>query len=320
MAAKDEKPKEEKPKAKDEKSSAAKARWHTQLAGRLAQYRLPLMIGTIVLFIGGVIGLWRKFGGEIESQRADKYLVTLAGLEVTPQPAWIPTDIRGEVYQDAGWEQKRPSILETDLTVRIAQAFEQHTWVAKMSRVTKHHPARVVVDLQYRRPVAMVEVDYQGQSGLLPIDSLGVLLPPEDFQAEAAVKFPRITVDYSGPEGSVGTPWGDARVAGGAAIAGLLVDNWEALGLYRIVALAGTAGASTDAPQYELHTRSGSRVLWGHAPEAETTGEAKALLKCQQLAAYVQQNGSLAAQEEPVVVDIRQQHEVSVRPEDSTRR
>jgi hypothetical protein len=306
-------------KAKDDKAKA-KPRWQVQLAQRFSQYRVPLMIGTIVLFVAGAIGLWRKVGSEIESQRADKYLVALAGLEVTPQPAWIPTDIRGEVYQDAGWQQKRPSILEPDLTVRVAQAFEQHTWVAKVTRVTKHHPARVVVELQYRRPVAMVEVDYQGQSGLLPIDSLGVLLPPEDFKAEAAVKFPRITVDYSGPEGSIGTPWGDARVVGGAAIAGLLIDNWEALGLYRIVALTRSAGTTSDAPQYELHTRGGSRVLWGHAPEAETTGEAKAVLKCQQLAAYVQQNGSLAALKKAVVIDVRQQQEVSVRPEDSTRR
>jgi hypothetical protein len=310
--------------AKDDKSKAEKSpekpRWQTQLAANLAQYRIPLMIGTIVVFIGGAIGLWRKFGGEIESQHSEKFLVARDGLQVTPQPTWIPADVCSEVYQDAGWEQKRPSILEPDLTVRVAQAFEQHTWVAKVTRVTKHHPARVVVELQYRRPVAMVEVDYQGKSGLLPVDNLGVLLPPEDFKAEAALKFPRITVDYNGPEGSVGTPWGDARVAGGAAIAGLLIDEWENLGLYRVVALARAGGTSSDAPQYELHTRSGSRVLWGHAPEAETSGEASALQKCRQLAAYVQQNGSLAAIEKPVVIDVRQEQELSVRPEDSTRR
>lgn len=310
MAAKSEKSKEDSPKSP--------ARWQVQMAGALAQYRLPLMIGTIVLFIAAAIGLWRKFGGEILSQQSSKYLVTLASLEVTPQPDWIPTDIRGEVFQDAGWEQKSPSILEPDLTVRVAQAFEQHTWVAKVTRVTKHHPARVVVDLQYRRPVAMVEVDYQGQSGLLPVDTLGVLLPPEDFKPEDAAKFPRITVDYNGPEGSVGTPWGDSRVVGGAAIASLLVGEWQALGLYRIVALTGRG--SSDKPQYELHTRSGSRVLWGHAPETELAGEPKALAKCKQLAAYVEQHGSLAALEKPVVIDVRDQHEVSHRQGDSARR
>jgi hypothetical protein len=312
MAAKDE-------KSKDDKGQP-KPRWQVQLAATLAQYRVPLMIGTIVVFIGGAIGLWRRYGAEIESQRAEKFLVALDGFEVPTQPAWIPADIRAEVFQDAGWQQQPPSILETDLTVRVAQAFEQHTWVAKVTRVTKHHPARVVVDLQYRRPVAMVEVDYQGQSGLLPVDNLGVLLPPEDFKAEDAVTFPRITVDYNGPEGSVGTPWGDARVAGGAAIAGLLINEWKNLGLYRIIALASSVGSATDSPQYELHTRSGSRVLWGHAPEAETAGEPKALHKCRQLAAYVQQNGSLATIEKPVVIDVRHEQEVSVRPEESTRR
>ena len=38
------------------------------------------------------------------------------------------------------------SILDDDLTGRIAAAFALHPWVAKVVRVTKHHPAGVDVE------------------------------------------------------------------------------------------------------------------------------------------------------------------------------
>ncbi len=198
MAKKRREPDEEQPEA----------RTPSRLEQMLARLRPLLLALILIAFIAGGISLWRKYGGGIVAGD-EQYLVRVENLEVSPQPAWITSDVREEVYFDAGWEKQPPSILETDLAVRVAQAFEQNTWVAKVGQVTKHHPSRVVVQLEYRRPVAMVEVDYQGEAGLLPVDGEGILLPPDNFTADEAVAFPRITVDYTGPQGSIGTPWGD---------------------------------------------------------------------------------------------------------------
>jgi hypothetical protein len=279
---------------------------------RLAALRPVAMLVIVVGFVVGGYALWRKFSGEIVANHGPQYLLEASGIELSPAPPWIKADVRAEVYFDSGWDKQKPSILEPDLTIRVAQAFEQHTWVAKVTRVTKHHPARVVVELKYRRPAAMVEVDYHGQSGLLPVDTEGVLLPPDDFVPEDAKNYPRIAVDYTGPSGSVGTPWGDARVEAAARIAARLTDVWRECGLYRIVVEAATQPASVLAPSFSLTTRNKSRIVWGHAPGQEAAGEATFEQKLARLKNHTQQPGFDKAT--PSVLDVRDAQRVSLRP------
>lgn len=295
------------------KEQEPEASWQTRVAQKLARWRGAALVAIPIVFVIAAVILWQRFGDGIIARGSKQYEVGLEGFEVTPQPDWIQADVRAEVFQDAGWAQQPPSILQPELAVRVAQAFEQHTWVSKVTRVTKHHPGRVVVQLQYRRPAAMVEVDYQGTRGLLPVDEEGILLPPENFQPEEAVNYPRITVDYFGPSGSIGTPWGDERVEDGARIAGLLRDDWSALGLYRIVAVGPTDSLTQGPPTFELHSRDGSRVIWGHAPQSETADEATANQKVARLWQYVQDSGKLSGREPPVAVDLREKQDLSSR-------
>jgi len=284
-----------------------------RLLQSLARWRPLIIPAMIVGFVAGAIALWWRYGDEVVSSHPQRYRVELENVLVTDPPAWVKADVRSEVFHDAGWHEQPLSILENDLTVRVAQAFEQHTWVAKVSRVRKQSPATVKVELQYRRPVAMVEVDYQGRGGLLPVDAEGVLLPPEDFTPEEAVDFPRITVDYSGPSGSIGTSWGDDRVAGAAKIAAVLIEPWQDWGLYRIVAQRTGEPSSRSPPSYELHTRDRTRVLWGSAPGDEAMGEATAEQKVVRLARYVEEHGPLDGKDSPAEIDVRSAQELSVR-------
>ena len=66
-------------------------------------------------------------------------------------------DICREVFRDASLD--RPlSILDDGLVEKIRSAFALNPWVAKVNSVRKYHPARVKVDLVYRRPVCVVEI------------------------------------------------------------------------------------------------------------------------------------------------------------------
>ena len=253
------------------------------------------------------------------STQSDRYHVQLERIELTAPPPWIKADIRDEVFHDAGWHRQEVSILETDLAVRVAQAFEQHTWVSKVTRVEKRSQASLHVELEYRRPVAMVEVDYDGKGGLLPVDASGVLLPPQDFTAEAAITYPRITVDYTGPSGSIGTSWGDQRVVEAAKIAGLLIDHWQQTGLYRIVALDKGQSSSLNPTVYELRTRENRRVKWGNAPSSKNADETPAEQKVVKLLRYIQQNGKLDGHGEDQPLDLNGELSLSTRPSDSLR-
>ena len=121
--------------------------------------------------------------------------------------------------------------MDDDLTERVTAAFLRQPWVAKVRNVAKQYPAKVKVDLTYRRPVCMVKLGDQ----LFPIDAEAVFLPPEDFSPVEKAKYPRLEGVDRGPMGGVGRRWGDSRVAGGAEIAAALLPIWEKLNLQSIV-------------------------------------------------------------------------------------
>lgn len=245
--------------------------------------------GALAVFIGLAVAGWKRWGPTIVASPA--YVLSEEQIEVTPQPPYIHGNVKAEAIRAGGLAGA--SILDPKLTEKVQHAFAVHTWVASVKRVTKHHPARVVVELEYRRPAAMVEVMQGNQSGLLPVDAYGVLLPPEDFSMNQVRHYLRIVVGGTPPEGPVGTPWGDARVEAAASIAVALEPCWQKLQLYRVALATSAAGEVTSTPSFDLLTRDGRKIIWGHAPGQEASGEASASEKLAQLADFYEQHGPL---------------------------
>src|SRR5262249_34662295 len=154
--------------------------------------------------------------------------------EMTELPPWIHTEVKvfkSNVLRDAGLDGEL-SLLDKELTVRMAQAFAMHPWVAKVTRVSKQSSSGVMVEIVYRRPVAMV---VRPGPGLLPVDAEGVVLPTEDFSPVEAQGYLRIAEITTSPAGQIGSRWGDLHVTGAAQIAAVLLDDWQKLKLYQIV-------------------------------------------------------------------------------------
>jgi len=274
-------------------------------AGRQAIVILVMIAG----MTGGAVYAWQRWGDRITE--GPEYVLLPENFEIPAKPAWIRSDIRAEVVRDGSLTDM--SIRDTQLLEKVKQAFAMHSWVERVTRVSKYYPARVVVEMAYRKPVAMVEVSVNGQAGLFPIDIEGVLLPPADFITEDgaaagnAREYLRIFVPDAAPTGPVGTAWGDPRVDGAARIAAVFQDRWKDLGLYRIAIGAPESAAVADLqPTYELLTKNGFRVIWGKAPDADSAAEAKAALaKVAKLATYVQSNGSLESITGTTHIDLR---------------
>lgn len=267
--------------------------------------RALVILAMVVAVPVGAIYAWQRWGDRIA--KGPEYLLRPENIEITvEQPDWIKSDVRAEAVRDGSLGDL--SILDKQLTVKVAQAFAMHSWVEQVTRVSKHYPARVVVELTYRKPVAMVEVwTPKNGDGLLPIDINGVLLPPSDFTAEQTRDYLRISVPNAAPAGPVGTAWGDSRVAGAARIAAVFEGRWKALGLYRITARQADPISNSSPPStYELLTKNGVRVIWGKPPAADSAVEAKAALaKVAKLAEYVESNGSLESMTEATEIDLR---------------
>jgi hypothetical protein len=259
-------------------NSALGFRW---LSGIIRQ---PIAAAVLTLLAFGLSMhyAWRRWG---EPALVAKDL-RLQGerLLVTPQPAWIHSDIKGEVLRTASLEElhlRDPRVTET-----VGRAFAVHTWVARVKRVTKRYPGVVQVDLDYRRPCAVVEVAPEGERGLYFIDADSVLLPSEDFAPGQARSYLRIAAGKTAPAGPYGTQWGDERVAGAAQIAELWQDKWQALGLFRIAAEGFPPNVA-----YKLQTKAGREIWWGRAPHEEQSDEAHAAAKMERLLFYAKDHG-----------------------------
>jgi len=166
--------------------------------------------------------------------------------------------------------------------------------------VQKFHPARVKVDLVYRRPVCMV----QSAGELKPVDEEGVVLPSEDFSPVEKSRYLRLVGIESTPLGPVGTRWGDDQVLGGAEIAASLSATWEKWELSRIVTSKPSGAGLRQAASFELVTRNETRIVWGRAPTSEASGQVTIKDKLARLEKYFAEHGTLDGKPGSVLLDL----------------
>jgi hypothetical protein len=255
----------------------------------------------IGLIVAGWSYAWRIWGEPGTTSK--DFVVMPENISITPPPTWIHADVKAEATK-SGSLSSLP-LRDPQLVDKVSRAFAAHSWVASVKKVSKHYPARIEVELEYRRPVAMVEVTWQGEPKLYFIDAASVLLPSEDFEKEVEQKAPHFLRIFAGdvsPTGrAFGTPWGSEKIAGAALLAQAWQDHWQQLGLYRLL-VTDDANAK---PMYWLATKSGTRVLWGHAPGSEAKEEQTPREKIAWLEQYVARHGPLDKSAADADLDLR---------------
>lgn len=275
--------------------------------------RTGLIIFLIAIgFVTASVWAWRKWGSEIIS--GSSYAILPENIEITPPPDWIKVDVKTEAIRDGALAELQ--ITDRQITSKVANAFALHPWVADVKRSVKRgFPPRVIVDIQYRQPVVMVEVITNTQRGFLAVDGEGILLPKDDFTSNDVRSYLRLSVGSTKPIGQAGTSWGDNRVTDGAKIAAAWKAHWKTLGLYRIVEVESSIEKKgSQTRQYDIVTRNGSRVLWGSPPGNEISGEATADKKVARLLQYAKQHGSLDSAGGGITIDARRNEALSVSP------
>jgi hypothetical protein len=283
-----------KPKAAGPSNAAV--RW-MRLLLRQQHRGLVLTVVVVAMAIAGALYAWQRFGGLLE--QSPDYVLTPERISVTPQPAWIHADVKADVVRSANLT--RVNLRDPRLVEQLAAAFTLHPWVAKVVRVQKRFPAAADVELQYRRPVAVVRVEPKGESRLLFVDESGILLPSEDFAPEQGKDFLRIEAAGEVPTSGYGLPWQSERIAGAARVAAALADRWQSLGLYRIIAVQSADGQIV----YECRTQRDVRVVWGAVPGREMPAEPSAEQKTAALERHVQDKGPLDRDGGETVLDLR---------------
>ena len=248
---------------------------------------MALGMAALALFGSGWYWGWQQVQGDVLA--SSTYLLSPNDIAVTDRPEWISFDICEKVFRNASLRQDL-SIMDRDLNERIAAAFSLQPWVAKVKRVSKGHPAGVVVDLEYRRPVCIVYTCGQP----IPVDVEGIALPVGDIAPSELARYPRMECpDLTTPRGPVGDQWGDPRVLGAARIAAALGNRWREYRFRHIEPVPAEDGQENGGNDFILRTHSHSSVRWGKAPQTDLPGDPTTGQKLAFLDEQMQKFGSL---------------------------
>ncbi len=270
----------------------------------------------LLLALSCVVAAWvflPKLGLRIPDLHDNRqYRLQTSQIEITPPPRWVPADLAEQVARRAELPDEI-SLLDKDITRRVAEAFERHPWVKGRVRVSTSVPARMRVELEYREPVAMVRV--ASTKDLYPIDADATLLPSADFAPAEIPKYPLIDNVATAPRSAEGTAWKDVSVVAAARLAVLLKPYWQQFGLQSIRVPEGSNNQlAWDDLNLQLATLGGSRVIWGRAPGAKHPGELPAEKKIERIKRYIEHHGPFDAAHGPYEYDITQWRDISRKP------
>ena len=247
-----------------------------------------------------------------------EYRLKQSSLQFVPPPTGeVPEDLPQRVWEELSGGDAL-SVLDPATTARLAEILNRSPWIAKVQRIEAGYPSRIVARVQYRQPVAMVEVE----QGLYPVDGEGMILPPPDFSLADAERFPKILGVTTRPRGAAGRLWPDLRVQAGARLAAVLAPYWRTLQLQAIRVLDPPTGiaATPDDFQLELLSPGGSRIAWGRPPGTQYPGELEPVQKLGRLQKYLSEFGTFDGPHSPYEIDIRHWQEITRRPVNSVNR
>lgn len=242
---------------------------------RLAASLVIVLLGwTAYLLAGRAVG-WLHAQPE--------FTIPFEAVELVPEPPASLRDGRKAVFsrvRDRGKIDGPIRLLDQDLR-ELGLAFAKHSpWIAKVERVDRAYPRRIVVRVVYREPVA--RFDFAGDR-FLAVANDGVVLPSEEIKASIAANLPRLKGFASPPQDLPGHYLGADRDGN------VPPEITAAVALARYLHLAdhgsehspgfSSVNLEQGASQLLVKTSRGMWVRWWNAPGEEQGDEPKAAEK-----------------------------------------
>lgn len=145
------------------------ARSMGETVGRAVSAFLPLLglalTGTLITFIFWKVAhcespLIQTGAGRAAVSPADRERLTTAAIRNAvlqkPRPAWIMPKEYEQIAALGLFAQNR-SVFDSGLSRAIAERYESSPWVARVTELRLRYPARLELDIEWRKPAARVE-------------------------------------------------------------------------------------------------------------------------------------------------------------------
>ncbi len=286
------------PAVKKPKKRAGKPDKPTSLWSR-AMVHAPATLALLwptLLMLGGYVG-WHRWGRDEIGRRY--YGLDPQSIQISDPPPHIRSDIVQGVYRDAGMDTI--SLMQPSAAAMIASAFATNPWIRQVNSVRKLPGGRVDVRLDYRVPVAVVDVISWDPAveglAMVPIDAFGTFLPTDEFwrpdNKDYLNDHLHIIAPGAHPTGAPGTAFGDERVEAAAILAAMLHPHRRMLRL-QWIDVAGDPRREQPI-RLEIADVVGGRWHWGSVPGRELAGERSANEKLQLLLDGVEPGTDLSA-------------------------
>jgi hypothetical protein len=201
--------------------------------------------------------------------------------------------------------------IDETLVADVADQINRSGWVSHVNRVTQTMDGRILVDCDYRRPIAMI----QTPKGFIPVDRQGVRLPEVYTSLPDTLGWMRIAgVQSDVPE--VGEPFRGADALAAVNLAYLLFEQDFS---QRINAVIVTRHHGRH--ELKLTTRDGATIIWGSAI-GEEIEEASVREKVRNVAAFFKKGSPQAQVDVSVYREgwIEPAPETAIRTVDSSKR
>ncbi len=250
-----------------------------------------LLLAAAVAAAGGVVGLaklWRA------TTRMEEFLVR--PWEVSISSSWVvPAELKKDFQRtDAtGILSRQVSIFETDLALKVAQAYSRSPWVRRVTSVRKVFPNRLDVKLELREPYALVT--YGGKTYCVDQDGVVLTRRIYDLRPRRLVSLrPLVALRSASAPPPAGRLWDDVAVRGGLSMVRLCRKQFAGKVGIRSVEVDTLARTGRErVATAHLQLDAGPRVRWGRVPDGpESAAEIPAHRKTALLLALVEKEGT----------------------------
>lgn len=237
------------------------------------------------------IRLWEQHRDRIVDRDHDS--LTAESVRINLPPKIYSTDLLAELQARVF---NKASLSDRELVPLTAEYLGSVPWIKQINRIEKSS-AGLEIDLNYRIPVALIEVASQiaavaDAEGTVFDTSLLVSIDNIDKQTELLrISMPQVMLTNSTVQQTRPT---DQRVEHACRLCEFLLPILTELELYRVVTYdLPNQKPDSRPPQLELWTRNGTRVVWGSSPGHERPHESSHELKLAALREFISTNGSL---------------------------
>ena len=154
--------------------------------------------------------------------------------------------------------------LDDTLVAQVADQINRSGWIEGLSRVERGMDGVIRIRADYRRPIAMMKVRYNGAECYVPVDRHGVRLPEVYRQVSDGLGWMRI-IGIDSPLPEIGESFGGDDAVAGIRLAALLFDQDFSHRITGIDVMNFRGRRDRRDNHIKLRTRDGATIAWGSA-------------------------------------------------------